>query len=156
MRRFLVVSLLDSEVIDWNRAVISWDEKLLIELGHHLADVSPDSILRMRQQGALLYNMYFSSVDHIIRTTLEIIRERIFPHESRGAFIWNSAPGALSVLPRVLPRETPFFHESRAIAPTRQFTALIHAVQTVPSSASPIVKLIKSLWKSDYWSGSKI
>lgn len=135
---------------------MNWDEKLLLELGHHLADVSPDDVIQMRQQGAHLYNMYFSSVDQIIRTTLEIIRERIFPQHTRGWFVWNTAPGALAMVPNAMPRETPFFHESRGIQVTAKFTALIHAVQTVPSSASPIIKLIKSLWKSDNWNGLKI
>ena len=127
----------------------------MLELGEHLKDVAPDSVLRMRQQGAHLYNMYFSSVDQIIRSTLEIIRGRIFPHEARPSYVWNSVPGALAVSSSVSPRHTPFFIESRGHQVAEKFTALIHAVQTVPSSASPIIKLIKSLWKSDNWQGSK-
>ena len=49
----------------------------------------------MRQQGALLYNMYFSSIDQIIQTTFEIIRERIFPELKRDRSVWNSKPGKL-------------------------------------------------------------
>ena len=144
-----------SEVIDWTKAVFNWDEKLLLELGEHLKDVPPDTVLRMRQQGAHLYNMYFSSVDQIIRSTLEIIRGRIFPHEARPSFVWNSTPGALAVSSSVSTRRTPFFAESRGHKVAQKFTAIIHAVQTVPSSASPIIKLIKNLWKSDNWDGSK-
>lgn len=47
----------------------------------------------MRQQGAMLYNLYFSSIDQIIQSTFEIIRERIFPEEKRDSFIWNTNPG---------------------------------------------------------------
>jgi len=137
-----------SEIIDWDRALIDWDERLLIELRNHLVDISPSKIFKMRQQGALLYNMYFSSIDQIIRTTFEIIRERIFPEARRERNVWNSKPGGLAILPGVPPSLTPFYTELNDVQPESQFTALIHAVQTVPSSASPIIKLIKSLWKS--------
>ena len=56
-------------------------------------DISPDKIFQMRQQGAMLYNLYFSSIDQIIQSTFEIIRERIFPEEKRDSFIWNTNPG---------------------------------------------------------------
>ena len=82
-----------SEIIDWDLALIDWDERLLIELRNHLVDISPHKIFKMRQQGALLYNMYFSSIDQIIQTTFEIIRERIFPEAKRERSVWNSKPG---------------------------------------------------------------
>ena len=84
-----------SEVIDWSQAVIDWDERLLLELKEHLVDISPDKIFQMRQQGAMLYNLYFSSIDQIIQSTFEIIRERIFPEEKRDSFIWNTNPGKI-------------------------------------------------------------
>ena len=90
----LIIFILQfSEIIDWDRALIDWDERLLIELRNHLVDISPSKIFKMRQQGALLYNMYFSSIDQIIRTTFEIIRERIFPEARRERNVWNSKPG---------------------------------------------------------------
>ena len=73
--------------------MIDWDERLLLELKEHLVDISPDKIFQMRQQGAMLYNLYFSSIDQIIQSTFEIIRERIFPEEKRDSFIWNTNPG---------------------------------------------------------------
>ena len=133
--------------------MLNWDEKLLIFLGHHLTNISSNEIFRMRQQGAHLHNMYFSSVDQIIQTSLEIIRERIFPSTARGNFVWNSTPGALAMVPSLKLYDAPFYHESHDLTVTPKFTALIHAVQTVPSSASPVIKLIKSLWKSDNWNG---
>jgi len=85
--------LVYSEVIDWSGAVIDWDERLLLELKEHLADVDPNKIFKMRQQGALLYNLYFSSIDQIIQTTFEIIHQRIFPEEKRDSIVWNTNPG---------------------------------------------------------------
>ena len=86
---------MSSEIIDWDAALIDWDERLLIELRNHLVDISPSKIFQMRQQGALLYNMYFSSIDQITQTTFEIIRERIFPELKRDRSVWNSKPGEL-------------------------------------------------------------
>jgi len=138
-----------SEVIDWERSTISWEEKLLLELGQHLEDVSPADVLRMRQEGANLYSTYFSSVDQIVRTTLEIIRQRIFPEAAAPKYVWNSTPGTLSLLPNIRPSNTPFYIEKKEHTLDQKFTALIHTVQTVPSSAAPIIKLIKNLWKTD-------
>lgn len=138
-----------SEVIDWERSTINWDEKLLLELGQHLEDISPSDVLRMRQEGANLYSTYFSSVDQIVRSTLEIIRQRVFPGESTSQFVWNSTPGALTLLPSLRISQTPFYNEAKDLNLDGQFTALIHTVQTVPSSAAPIIKLIKNLWKTD-------
>ena len=87
-----------SEIIDWDAALIDWDERLLIELRNHLVDISPSKIFQMRQQGALLYNMYFSSIDQIIQTTFEIIRERIFPELKRDRSVWNSKPGKFWII----------------------------------------------------------
>ena len=140
-----------SEVIDWERSTINWDEKLLLELGQHLEDVSPADVLRMRQEGANLYSTYFSSVDQIVKTTLEIIRQRIFPEASAPQFVWNSTPGALSLVPNLRPSNTPFYIEKKEHSLDTKFTALIHTVQTVPSSAAPIIKLIKNLWKTESW-----
>ena len=140
-----------SEVIDWERSTINWEEKLLLELGQHLEDVSPADVLRMRQEGANLYSTYFSSVDQIVRTTLEIIRQRIFPEAAAPKYVWNSTPGTLSLLPNIRPSNTPFYIEKKEHSLDNKFTALIHTVQTVPSSAAPIIKLIKNLWKTDSW-----
>jgi len=105
----------------------------------------------MRQEGANLYSTYFSSVDQIVRTTLEIIRQRIFPEAAAPKYVWNSTPGTLSLLPNIRPSNTPFYFEKKEHTLDQKFTALIHTVQTVPSSAAPIIKLIKNLWKTDSW-----
>ena len=59
--------------------------------------------------------------------------------------------GGLAVIPGTRASNTPFYSELISKPKLEKFTAIIHAVQTVPSSASPIIKLIKSLWKSTYW-----
>ena len=59
--------------------------------------------------------------------------------------------GGLAILPGFSMLRTPFYSELLNQKPEERFTAIIHAVQTVPSSASPIIKLIKSLWKSIHW-----
>ena len=57
----------------------------------------------MRQQAAWLYSTYFSSIDSIIQTTVEIIHDRVFPSHARSMQQWNTEPGALIVRPNLKP-----------------------------------------------------
>ncbi|CAL8108260.1 unnamed protein product [Calicophoron daubneyi] len=83
-----------SEVIDWRRAVIWADERLLLTLPLLLRRIPDHQIMELRQQVAFLWNTYISSVESIVLTTLEIIRDRVSSH-ARSYTIWNSPPGAL-------------------------------------------------------------
>ncbi|KAF8568940.1 hypothetical protein P879_02893 [Paragonimus westermani] len=83
-----------SEVIDWRRALIWADERLLLTLPLTLRRIPDHQILQLRQQIAFLWNTYFQSVESIVFTTLEIIRDRILSR-ARSRTIWNAPPGGL-------------------------------------------------------------
>ena len=61
-----------SEVIDWSKALIQGDERLLTELPSVVRSFSQEQILAMKQQALFLYEAYFSSVEKILLTTLEV------------------------------------------------------------------------------------
>ena len=44
-----------SEKIDWSRAALIWDERLLIEFKDYIAEIDQETISRMRQQAAWYY-----------------------------------------------------------------------------------------------------
>ncbi|XP_060803730.1 exostosin-1 isoform X2 [Amyelois transitella] len=89
------------ERIDWRRAVIWADERLLLQVPELVRSVPPERILALRQQTQLLWEQYFSSIEKIVFTTVEILLERILAHRTsrqREALIWNGSPGALGTL----------------------------------------------------------
>ena len=46
-----------SEKIDWSRAALIWDERLLIEFKDFIAEIDQETISRMRQQAAWYYRI---------------------------------------------------------------------------------------------------
>ncbi|GAA6066930.1 exostosin-1, partial [Tachysurus ichikawai] len=60
-----------SEVIDWSKAAIVGDERLLLQIPSITRSVDAERILALRQQTQFLWDSYFSSVDKIVLTTLE-------------------------------------------------------------------------------------
>ncbi|KAF3850170.1 hypothetical protein F7725_019889 [Dissostichus mawsoni] len=69
-----------SEVIDWRKAAIIGDERLLLQVPSITRSVGRDRILALRQQTQFLWDAYFSSVTKIVLTTLEIIQDRVDSH----------------------------------------------------------------------------
>lgn len=85
--------------------------------------IHPERVLAFQQQTQFLWDAYFSSVDKIVHTTLEvsppgppspapevtarvlrasfgqIIKDRLLPHRSHSRFLWNTLPGGLLALP---------------------------------------------------------
>ena len=61
-----------SEVIDWSKALIQGDERLLTDIPSVVRSFTKDQILAMKQQALFLYEAYFSSVEKILLTTLEV------------------------------------------------------------------------------------
>ncbi|KAJ2947844.1 hypothetical protein O0L34_g9633 [Tuta absoluta] len=89
------------ERVDWRRAVIWADERLLLQVPELVRSVPPERVLALRQQTQFLWEQYFSSIEKIVFTTIEIILERILAHRTsrqREALIWNAYPGALGTL----------------------------------------------------------
>uniref|UniRef100_A0AAQ4QC06 Exostosin glycosyltransferase 1 n=1 Tax=Gasterosteus aculeatus aculeatus TaxID=481459 RepID=A0AAQ4QC06_GASAC len=116
--------------------------------------VGNERVLALRQRTQMLWEAYFSSVDKIVLTTLEIIKDRVFSHISRNKYMWNSLPGGLLVLPEYSTHLThfPFYYLGLGVSPGQEFTAVIHAVSPLVSQSQPIMKLLQVVSKSKYCS----
>ncbi|KAI3413759.1 hypothetical protein GPALN_011240 [Globodera pallida] len=66
-----------SEVIDWSEAVVLGKERSALFIYDYLALISEERILQMRQTIQMLYRKYFSSIERIILTSIEIVLERV-------------------------------------------------------------------------------
>ncbi|CAK8683774.1 unnamed protein product [Clavelina lepadiformis] len=136
-----------AEIIDWKTASLPWEERLLLQVPSTLREFDDDVIMSLRQKSQFLWEKYFSSVDVIIRTTFEIIYDRIYPDQARPSFTWNMEPGGLFYLPSysTFIHDYPFYHHYLDIDVTQQFTAVIQATTPITSSSAPVVKLVKTL-----------
>ncbi|CAM9642054.1 exostosin-1a-like [Lampetra fluviatilis] len=141
-----------SEVIDWNKAAVIGDERLLLQIPSTVRWLDHDRVLAMRQQTQLLWNAYFSSIDKIVHTTLEIVRERVAGVAVRPALVWNHPPGGLHVLPGFSSAlaHYPFYHAYLGQSPEAKFTAVIHATSPLLVQSQPIIKLIQAVGKSKF------
>ncbi|XP_012975661.1 exostosin-like 1 isoform X3 [Mesocricetus auratus] len=149
-----------SEVIDWTKAVIIADERLPLQVLAALRDMLPSKILSLRQQTQFLWTTYFSSVEKVIHTTLEIVQDRIWGTSAHSSLMWNSPPGALLALPSFSTslKDFPFYHLQQGSSPESSFSALIW----VGVSGEPLLKLIQVVAGSRYcaqililWSSEK-
>nr|XP_033812679.1 exostosin-like 1 [Geotrypetes seraphini] len=141
-----------SEVIDWKKTAIVGDEKLLLQIPSTVRCIHSDKILAYRQQTQFLWEAYFSSVEKIVQTTLEIIKDRLYGQRSRQYFLWNTLPGGLLVLPQYSthPRDFPFYYLNRGLKPSSKFTAVIWLSSSVVSQSQPVLKLIQALSGSQH------
>lgn len=140
-----------SEVIDWKRVAVWGDERLLLQIPSIVRAVTQPEVLTMRQQTQFLWEAYFASVDKIVSTSLELVRDRIYRYLARPLHLWNTGPGApymmLEFSDALL--DFPFFYRQLNAAPVDKFTAVIYATSPVMSS-SPLFRLLKNVAKSPY------
>ncbi|KAI1694599.1 exostosin family domain-containing protein [Ditylenchus destructor] len=78
-----------AEVIDWSRAAIMAHESSVFFISDYLLNIPKERVMEMKRQGQLLYKKYFSSVEKIILTTLEIALQRTQRHRSFAYRNWN-------------------------------------------------------------------
>ncbi|XP_060607458.1 exostosin-1c-like [Ruditapes philippinarum] len=106
----------------------------------------------MRQQTQFLWDAYFSSVEKIVTSTLEIIKDRIERHMSRSLVMWNSLPGSTALLPEFSDslQSFPFYYSQLGHTPSEKFTAVIYATSPVMFSSSPLFRLIRIIATSAY------
>ncbi|XP_065089459.1 exostosin-1 [Ochlerotatus camptorhynchus] len=139
--------------IDWQQAAIWADERLLLQVPDIVRSISTSRILALRQQTQVLWERYFSSIEKIVFTTFEIIRERLPDYPHRNGLIWNQSPGALLTVPTFsdTAHRFPFLLEGVGLRPGTNYTAVIFVqigAQLTPSSA--LYKLVKSITKSQF------
>ncbi|XP_043916348.1 exostosin-1-like [Protopterus annectens] len=141
-----------SEIIDWSKAAILGDERLLLQIPSVTRSIDHDKILALRQQTQFLWDAYFSSVEKIVLTTLEIIQDRISSHIQRNKLMWNVLPGGLYTLPQYSTHlaDFPFYYLRLGRSPAKKFTAVIQVLSPLISQSQPVVKLILAVAKSKY------
>ncbi|KAJ8013391.1 hypothetical protein DPEC_G00052780 [Dallia pectoralis] len=141
-----------SEIIDWNTAAVIGDERLLLQIPSTVRSIHQDKILSLRQQTQFLWEAYFSSVERIVVTALEIIHDRVLQHASRSNLMWNTLPGGLFTMPQYSSflGDFPFNYAKLGVKPSSKFTAIIHAVTPLVSQSQPILKLLVAVSKSQY------
>ncbi|XP_034357681.1 exostosin-like 1 isoform X1 [Arvicanthis niloticus] len=137
-----------SEVIDWTKAAIIADERLPLQILAALREMLPSRVLALRQQTQFLWTAYFSSVEKVIHTTLEIIQDRIWGASAHPSLMWNSPPGALLALPTFSTslQDFPFYHLQLGSNPGSRFTAMIW----VGDSGESLLKLIQEVAGSQH------
>lgn len=70
------------------------DILLIIQL---LKKISHQRITEMQEQNAWLYERYFSSMEKITETSLELLADRVFPHLTRDYIYWNIPPNKVGI-----------------------------------------------------------
>ncbi|XP_070506515.1 exostosin-1 [Chironomus tepperi] len=139
--------------IDWKQAAIWGDERLLLQVVDIVRSISPSKIMAMRQQTQILWERYFSSIEKIVFTTLEIIRERLPDYPVRKGLIWNTSPGSLLTLPTFSDnlRDFPFYLDVLGYEPRSNYTAVVFVqVGQAINPSSALYKLVKSITKSQF------
>lgn len=141
-----------SEVIDWNKALIMADERLLLQVPEIVRSIPATKVFALRQQTQVLWDRYFSSVEKIVFTTLEIIRERLPLQRKRDGIIWNNSPGALLTFPEFSDFWPHYpFHIAPAAAADDNFTAVVYCQLGAPlTPSSTLFRLIKNVAKSQH------
>ncbi|XP_015504467.1 exostosin-like 1 isoform X2 [Parus major] len=141
-----------AEAIDWGRAAVVGSERLLLQIPSAVRCIHPERVLAFQQQTQFLWDAYFSSVDKIVHTTLEIIKDRLSPPRSRSRFLWNTLPGGLLLLPDFSTHlgDFPFYYLQHGYSPSKKFTAFIRVASQAGSLSQPILRLIQAVSGSQY------
>lgn len=138
-----------SEVIDWKKATIWSDERLVFQVPDVVRSVPIATVMAMQQQLQFLWDAYFSSIDKIVATTLEILKDRILPHAARSALTWNTHPGAHYVLPSYS-RDIRAFPFSTSYSTQSSFVALISVRHPSELKSQAFARLVEGLAASKY------
>lgn len=57
--------------------------------------------MEMQEQNAWLYDRYFSSMEKITETTLEILADRVFPYLTRDYSYWNVPSYKVNIITKI-------------------------------------------------------
>lgn len=78
-----------SEIIDWTLASVTIREQNLHSIAAILQGISMEKVDELQQHGKMLYEKYFKNIKQIIRTMLDELNDRIFPHLAKNYLQWN-------------------------------------------------------------------
>nr|CAB3244014.1 exostosin-2-like [Phallusia mammillata] len=132
-----------SEVLDWSQASVRIQENSLQDVMLILKKIPFSKIQRMQQQVRFFYENYFNSITALTVTSLQIISDRVFPHNARTYEDWNKAvtngvQTPLS-LPLVTPKEDGFTAVILAYDRVQSLFQLITAIDKVSSLSMILV-----------------
>lgn len=145
------------EVIEWGAAAVWADERLLLQVADVVRGAPAWRLLRLRQQTQLLWERYFSSIEKIVFTVLEVVRERLPRQAARDRLAWNRQPGGLLSLPHFSDSlgDYPFYGRSRVLridhaeSTEDSFTAVVYCrLGQPPTPGSPLYRLVASVARS--------
>lgn len=122
------------DVIDWTKVAVFVREVDILLIIQLLKKISHQRIMEMQEQNAWVYDRYFSSMEKITETTLEVFTDRVFPHLTRDYTYWN--------VPSYKGRPSPLFLPVTA-PKTRGFTAVILTYDRLELLFLLINKLVK-------------
>ncbi|CAH1390204.1 unnamed protein product [Nezara viridula] len=124
-----------ADVIDWKRVSLLLSEGDLSSILKVASAIPTIKQKEMSAQGKWLYSTYFSSMESITLTALNILNDRVYPQYARVYEDWNNPPHSSPV-------KSPLFLE--LTAPRWQgFTAVILTYDRVDSLFLLIQKLVK-------------
>ncbi|XP_044758088.1 exostosin-2 [Coccinella septempunctata] len=126
-----------NSVIDWKRAAVFIMEDYLNTLVKVLNKISEKRIIEMRQNIKFLYKAYFSSMEKITLTTLDILQDRVYPHWCKMYDDWNIPHSKRNKNPLFMPHTAPKSHGFTAVILTydrvESLFTLIRRLSKVPS-----------------------
>lgn len=133
-----------SEVLDWKRAAVRIREDELEDVVGILKGFSEARVAEMRSQVLLFWERYFSSMERIAMTTLEIINDRLFPHVGKGYEDWNDLPPGLVppapfAIPFVAPRSRGFTAVVLTYDRVNSLFKVVQQLAQVPSLVKVVV-----------------
>lgn len=85
-------------VIDWHRVAIFIPEDNLNTLVTVLTAVSKERREEMTAQAKWLFDRYFSSIEQMTTTVLDIMNDRVFPLMAKSYEHWNMPPNPVSYI----------------------------------------------------------
>lgn len=85
-----------SSVIDWKRAAIFVQEDNLSDIMDILKSISDQHVIELQRQVSWLYDKYFSTIEKITLTTLDIIQDRVYPQWAKVYEQWNVDPSQVN------------------------------------------------------------
>ncbi|RWS27310.1 exostosin-2-like protein, partial [Leptotrombidium deliense] len=124
--------------IDWKRTSVRIQEHALPEIVNILKQMSPETILQMRDQSLFIFEKYFSSMKAIVLSTLKILNERFFPQFSTPKEDWNKP------LLNSLYRPLSLINPKLSLRPQQGFTAVILTYDRIDSLFEVIHRVVQS------------
>ncbi|KAG5888524.1 hypothetical protein JTB14_009576 [Gonioctena quinquepunctata] len=132
-----------NNIIDWRHFCVFIMESHLDGLMEVLGGISEKRIREMQRSLLFIYKSYFSDMEKIVLTTLDIVQDRVYPHLGRTYDQWNLRPQEINTNPLFFPITSPKSHGFTAVILTydriESLFTLIERLSKVPSLMKVIV-----------------